>query len=209
MNKKNILLLMFAVLFLSACNHAESAESNPAIETIEFQDIQETTNETAASHDSSSLETSADEQNDNSEKTTGSTEFKKYNDDWTEEQILEEIRVRKPYREVTAYYSDFLKYMEEVRECTDIAVYCYPLFQTDTQFYQASDFENVPPLIIHLAKNEIYARRGYIFNNPDLYNFYLTQLWYVPEIQAADFDDSVFNEYEKYNLELLSKLDTY
>lgn len=67
----------------------------------------------------------------------------------------------------------------------------------------------MPPLIIHLAKNEIYARRGYIFNNPDLNNFYLTQLWYVPEIQAADFDDSVFNEYEKYNLELLSKLDTY
>lgn len=53
MNKKNILLLMFAVLFLSACNHAESADSNPTIETIEFQDIQETTNETAARHDSS------------------------------------------------------------------------------------------------------------------------------------------------------------
>lgn len=209
MKKKNILLLMFAVLFLSACNHAESVDSNPTIETIEFQDIQETTNETAASHDSSSLESSADVQNDNSEKTTDSTEFKKYNDDWTEEQILEEIRVRSPYREATAYYSDFLKYMEGVRECTDIAVDCYPLFRTDTQFYQASDFENVPPLIIHLAKNEIYARRGYIFNNPDLNNFYLTQLWYVPEIQAADFDDSVFNEYEKYNLELLSKLDTY
>ena len=33
------------------------------------------------------------------------------------------------------------------------------------------------------------------------------QLWYVPTVEAEDFDDSVFNEYERANLQLLSQLD--
>ncbi len=148
-------------------------------------------------------------QDDDSQTTTSDTTLNKYNDDWTEEQMLAEIDKRSHYKDETSYYPDFLRYKEVVRECTDISVDCYPLFNTDTQYYQATDFENVPPIIIHLAKNEIYARHGYIFTDEDLNNFYLTQLWYLPEVQAADFDDSVFNEYEKYNLELLSQLDTY
>ncbi|WP_026505365.1 YARHG domain-containing protein [Butyrivibrio sp. NC3005] len=148
-------------------------------------------------------------QENDSQNTTSNTSLKKYNENWTTEQIMAELDKRKSNKNATSYYSVFLKYMEEDRECTDISVDCYPLFNTDTQYYHASDFENLPPVIIHLAKNEIYARHGYIFTDSDLNNFYLSQLWYIPEIQAADFNDNEFNEYEKYNLELLSKLDTY
>ena len=34
-------------------------------------------------------------------------------------------------------------------------------------------------------------------------------LWYNPTCKAEDFDDSVLNEYEKANLEILASMDTY
>ncbi|QFJ54925.1 YARHG domain-containing protein [Pseudobutyrivibrio xylanivorans] len=100
-------------------------------------------------------------------------------------------------------------YMEQVRECTDIAVYCYPIYDTDKRYYEASDFSDDPWIIINIAKNEIYARHGYIFTDPDLYDFFMGQLWYVPTVEAEDFDDSVFNEYERANLQLVSQLDKH
>ena len=71
------------------------------------------------------------------------------------------------------------------------------------------NFENEPKLVIHLAKNEIYARHGYIFKNEDLYNYFMGCVWYNPTCKAEDFDDSVLNEYEKANLEILASMDTY
>ena len=35
------------------------------------------------------------------------------------------------------------------------------------------------------------------------------QLWYIPSVKAEGFDDSVFSDIEKRNLELLNRLDTY
>lgn len=34
-------------------------------------------------------------------------------------------------------------------------------------------------------------------------------VWYNPTCKAEDFDDSVLNEYEKANLEILASMDTY
>ena len=55
-----------------------------------------------------------------------------------------------------------------------------------------------------MAKNEIYARHGYIC---------IIILWGVYGIittcEAKDFDDSVLNEYEKANLEILASMDTF
>jgi hypothetical protein len=64
-------------------------------------------------------------------------------------------------------------------------------------------------LIIHLAKNEIYARHGYIFKDEDLNNYFNGQLWYEPSVKSENFDERVFNDYEKANLRLLTDLDTY
>ena len=53
------------------------------------------------------------------------------------------------------------------------------------------------------------ARHGYIFKNEDLYNYFMGCVWYNPTCKAEDFDDSVLNEYEKANLEILASMDTY
>ena len=134
-------------------------------------------------------------------------EFEKYNEDWDDDKISDENKKRRNYRDNCSFYSEFVAYMEEVRGVTDISYNCYPLYDTDSKYYEASDFINDPSRIIYLAKNEIYARHGYIFSDPDVYDFFMSQLWYIPEVKPEDFDDSVFNEYEKANLQVLSGLD--
>lgn len=135
--------------------------------------------------------------------------LQKYSVDWQESQIIKELEKRKPYTESCSFYPKFLQYMENVREVRDISMNLYPLFDTNTKYYQASDFDDVPPLIIYLAKNEIYARHGYIFKDADLNSYFLSQLWYLPEFDSENFDTAVFNEYETANLQLLAQLDTY
>ncbi len=133
-------------------------------------------------------------------------DLQKYSEDWDEEQISEELEKRAQYRDCCFFYKDYIEYMEQERNCTDIAVYCYPIFDTDKRYYEASEFSDAPWIVINIAKNEIYARHGYIFTDPDVYDFFMGQLWYVPEVEAEDFDDAVFNEYEKANLELLNSI---
>lgn len=132
-----------------------------------------------------------------------------YNLSWTEEEIIKAINERSQYYRASAYYSEIIDYWENVREVRDISNVIEPLFETDKKYYTKEEFEREPMLVIHLAKNEIYARHGYIFTNEDLYNYFMGCIWYSPTCEGTDFDDSIFNEYEKANLEILADLDTY
>ncbi len=132
-----------------------------------------------------------------------------YNSSWTEEEIIKAVNERSQYYKASAYYSEIIDYWENAREVRDISNVLEPLFETDKKYYTKEEFESEPMLVIHLAKNEIYARHGYIFKNVDLYNYFMGCIWYSPTCDSTDFDDNIFNEYEKANLEILSDLDTY
>jgi hypothetical protein len=75
------------------------------------------------------------------------------------------------------------------------------------KYYEEEEFQKVPAEIIHLAKNEIYAKHGYIFKDEDLNNYFMGCAWYQPVNNSGKFSDLVFNDYEKHNLELLAGLD--
>ena len=120
---------------------------------------------------------------------------------------IAEIQKRNPYLTNCSFWNDVLQYWERTREVTDISMYFNPLYQTDSAYYSAEQFQNEPSLIIHLAKNEIYARHGYIFKDSDLENYFLGQCWYLPEVPADEFDPGVLNDFEKANLKLLALLD--
>lgn len=132
-----------------------------------------------------------------------------YNSSWTEEEIIRAVNERSQYYKSSAYYSEIIEYWEDVREVRDISNVLEPLFETDKKYYTKEEFESEPMLVIHLAKNEIYARHGYRFTNQYLYNYFMGCIWYNPTCDGTDFDDSIFNEYEKANLEILANLDTY
>jgi len=126
-----------------------------------------------------------------------------------EKELENTIDERSQYYRASAYYLEIVDYWENVREARDVSNVNEPLFATNKQYYKKENFENEPKLVIHLAKNEIYARHGYIFKNEDLYNYFMGCVWYNPTCKAEDFDDSVLNEYEKANLEILASMDTY
>ena len=126
-----------------------------------------------------------------------------------EKELENTIDERSQYYRASAYYLEKVDYRENVREARDVSNVNEPLFATNKQYYTKENFENEPKLVIHLAKNEIYARHGYIFKNEDLYNYFMGCVWYNPTCKAEDFDDSVLNEYEKANLEILASMDTY
>ena len=126
-----------------------------------------------------------------------------------EKELENTIDERSQYYRASAYYLEIVDYWENVREARDVSNVNEPLFATNKQYYTKDNNENEPKLLIHLPKNEIYARHGYIFKNEDLYNYFMGCVWYNPTCKAEDFDDSVLNEYEKANLEILASMDTY
>ena len=111
----------------------------------------------------------------------------------------------KSYRDQCSFYPEITQYLESHGR-TDTSNITDPLFDTDTQYYTAEDFSDAPESVLRVAKNEIYARHGYIFNDSDMNNYFRGMKWYTPSVKPADFSDSIFNEYEKANLELLKSL---
>ena len=83
----------------------------------------------------------------------------------------------------------------------------YELFpQTAARYFTAEDFADCPEDILVLAKNEIYARHGRMFLDREIYEYFLTRMWYEPTYAPEEFDESCLNEYEKANIELLVSL---
>lgn len=68
-------------------------------------------------------------------------------------------------------------------------------------------YEDLAPLTAEellLARNEIYARRGYIFQNEELNAYFSAKSWYEPSVEGDDFTEEyaslVFNSYEIANI---------
>ena len=53
------------------------------------------------------------------------------------------------------------------------------------------------------ARNEIYARHGYIFDDFELSEYFEKKSWYVPQVEAKNFDQNALNDVEKANIKKL------
>jgi hypothetical protein len=62
------------------------------------------------------------------------------------------------------------------------------------------DIANLTLQQLRLARNEIYARHGYIFKSEDLQSYFSQKTWYSPD---PSFDGSTLSEVEKYNVQLI------
>ena len=54
-----------------------------------------------------------------------------------------------------------------------------------------------------LAVNEIYARHGYAFQTENIRQYFEAQPWYEADIEPEQFQESIFNEFEKKNIQML------
>lgn len=126
---------------------------------------------------------------------------------WEQTEAL--ISERLPYYQASSFHDEIVDYWENTREVRDVSNVIEPLYETDKRYLTKENLAYDPPLVIHLAKNEIYARHGYIFKDADLYNYFMGCIWYTPSVEPEAFSEDVFNAYEKENLKLLTELDTY
>ena len=84
----------------------------------------------------------------------------------------------------------------------------YILFDSDSYYYKTSQLEYLSNYELYLARNEIYARHGRIFNNEDLQHYFGSKSWYTPKIAPEDFDDAtMLNDYEKSNRDTIRDLE--
>lgn len=80
--------------------------------------------------------------------------------------------------------------------------YIFP--QSNYEFVEQSELWEYSKEEIVLARNEIFARHGRIFNNENIRQYFESKDWYCGTIDPEEFDnnmDSILNEYEKANIE--------
>ncbi|MGP1489151.1 MAG: YARHG domain-containing protein [Peptoanaerobacter stomatis] len=58
---------------------------------------------------------------------------------------------------------------------------------------------------LRIARNEIFARYGRMFNDVELQNYFNKCSWYEPLIKPENFNENQLNEYEKANIQLIKQ----
>ena len=79
----------------------------------------------------------------------------------------------------------------------------YLLPESSSRYLTAEDLQGMDKEMLRLARNEIYAKHGRMYETDDLREYFSSKSWYYGYLSAEEFDDSVFNEYEKANLDLI------
>ncbi len=90
---------------------------------------------------------------------------------------------------------------QESREAVSDDEYIFR--DSNTRYLSAEEISSLSLQMLCYARNEIYARRGYIFRSQELRDYFGSKSWYYGTIPAASFSGSVFNEWESANIELL------
>lgn len=79
----------------------------------------------------------------------------------------------------------------------------YLLADSDSRYLTEDDLAGFTAEQCRLARNEIYARHGRRFSDPALQRYFDSLSWYNGTIEPSDFNDNVFNSYERANCILI------
>ncbi len=83
--------------------------------------------------------------------------------------------------------------------------YIFP--DSNARYLTAQDVQGMTLQNICYAKNEIYARRGCIFQKQELRDYFSSKSWYHGTVPSASFSSTVFNEFEAGNIEFLKNIE--
>lgn len=80
----------------------------------------------------------------------------------------------------------------------------YLFANSDSAYLSKADVSSLSRENLNFALNEIYARRGRIFNDSTLSSYFNSKSWYNPRYTSNEFEQNVtFNKYEQANLQLM------
>jgi hypothetical protein len=83
----------------------------------------------------------------------------------------------------------------------------YILPFSDARPVVLSDLFGFDAMTLKLARNEIYARYGRIFEDPYLQSYFESRDWYMPLYSADDFPESLLTQTEKENASFISSIE--
>lgn len=86
---------------------------------------------------------------------------------------------------------------------TEKTISTYILPESNTRYLDYDDLADLDGYDLVLARNEIYARHGRLFDSEELQEYFNKCTWYNGTISPADFDDSVLNQYERANVDFI------
>ena len=95
-----------------------------------------------------------------------------------------------------------------------VSSYDYVLPESAERYYTAAELSSLSKETLGYARNEIYARHGWIFSSPEYKTYFEAKSWYVPLYTAAEFQNKlndgsiILNDYEWYNVQLCLSLET-
>ena len=81
----------------------------------------------------------------------------------------------------------------------------FVLPDSDIRLYTAEEIQQLNDYELFVAINEMYARHGRIFTDPDLSQYFESLSWYSPQFSPEEYEASApsFSETEQGNLETL------
>lgn len=92
---------------------------------------------------------------------------------------------------------------ENVPEETEQSRFILP--ESDSRYLTMEDLEGLTAEECRIARNELFARHGRLFKDEELQTYFDSCDWYYGWIMPEDFDETVFNEYEFANRDLIIK----
>lgn len=76
---------------------------------------------------------------------------------------------------------------------------------SQNRYLEAEDLKDLNEDQLIIARNEIYARHGYVFNDEELLEYFLQQEWYEPGGKIGDTNEITLSSVEKKNLQILQE----
>ena len=84
--------------------------------------------------------------------------------------------------------------------------YIFP--DSDSRYLTEDELINLDSDALKLARNEIFARHGYIFKDKGLQEYFNSTTWYKGAVGGEDFDmEKEFNDFEKANVALIGSIE--
>lgn len=95
-----------------------------------------------------------------------------------------------------------LQEIDDIQDSTDADTE-YVLEYSDSEYLSKNDLYGLTAEQCRIARNELYARHGRLFDDEELQKYFDSCSWYIGSISAEEFSESMLNEYEIANRDLI------
>ncbi|MDD7389466.1 MAG: YARHG domain-containing protein [Lachnospiraceae bacterium] len=99
--------------------------------------------------------------------------------------------------------SMFVQEAAQVKKYMDVSSGDSILPNSSTTYLSMSDLNGLTKEECRIARNEIFARHGRMFDDETLQAYFKQFEWYEPTIAPENFTDNLLNDYELKNLDLI------